>query len=342
MEQYKIKFLALLQVMAIILVVIYHSFHEYPDGNYGFDIWGMRLLASLRMPVFLFISGYLMVLTTNRKNPDWSRYALNKVKRLLIPFVVLSLITFTPRALMSSFADDEIPLTAEALGESLLYSGKMVIPFFWYLQASMILLCGTYALVLLAKKISVRPVSVYLTLFLAAAAAKSADLVLTDFLSIHNIARLSVFFFAGTLYACVPAKADKAVPWTAPPFTLTLAAVWVTLFVFFENSRSAEIIISLTAIATFISIAKTLVARDITVLDHLIGANYIIFLLSWYFNILAQQVLSHFCPGIPWQVHTLLSVTLGVYCPLLILNLMRRHKDRSLTRLCALLLGQRL
>ena len=44
------KFLSLIQVIAIIMVVLYHSFQQWPGGGYGFDLWGMRLMASSNVP----------------------------------------------------------------------------------------------------------------------------------------------------------------------------------------------------------------------------------------------------------------------------------------------------
>lgn len=64
-----IKYIAYLQVIGIILVVLGHSFHEYPDGDFGRSMLFYRMLFSFRMPVFLFVSGFLMVYTTRLRAP---------------------------------------------------------------------------------------------------------------------------------------------------------------------------------------------------------------------------------------------------------------------------------
>lgn len=63
MKQF-LKFIAYLQVLGIILVVLGHSFHEYPDGAGGKTLLLYRMLHSFRMPLFMFVSGFLMVYTT--------------------------------------------------------------------------------------------------------------------------------------------------------------------------------------------------------------------------------------------------------------------------------------
>ena len=107
-----LDFIAYLQIMGIILVVFGHSLHEYPGKNYG-DLIIYKALYSFRMPLFLFVSGFLMVYTTkvcNLPRVHPGRFIMAKVKRLLLPMVVLTAITFVPRSLMSFAADDSIPL----------------------------------------------------------------------------------------------------------------------------------------------------------------------------------------------------------------------------------------
>ena len=63
-EKKYLKFIAYLQIIGIFLVVVGHSFHEYPDGDYGRSMLLYRMMHSFRMPLFMFVSGFLMVYTT--------------------------------------------------------------------------------------------------------------------------------------------------------------------------------------------------------------------------------------------------------------------------------------
>ncbi|MDE6134813.1 MAG: acyltransferase family protein, partial [Muribaculaceae bacterium] len=60
-----LKFVAYLQIIGIILVVLGHSCHMYPDGNHGHSTLLYRMLFSFRMPLFMFTSGFLLILTTS-------------------------------------------------------------------------------------------------------------------------------------------------------------------------------------------------------------------------------------------------------------------------------------
>lgn len=337
----RILFLSYLQAIAIVLVVIYHSFHEYPGGYFGYRIWGIRLLATVRMPIFLFISGYLMVITTRRKNLSWKSYAAGKIRRLLIPFLTLSLVTFFPRALMNRFADDPLEVSPVGLVQSLIHSDHLVIPFFWYLHASLLLLCGTYLLTLAARRLSVPPALLYAGLLIIFLVMRTGEYVSTGYLSLSDIFFWGCNFFTGALYAMLPVDLDRRIPWTNPIFLLSSAVIWITFFCLFEGDPLMSQLTSITAFVTFISLTKILEQRHITILDHLVGANYIIFLLSWYFNITFQQILRHLLPATPWWICTILSIISGIYAPLLIYRVLRRTKHLPFSKAVSFLLGQK-
>ena len=96
---------------------------------------------------------------------------------------------------------------------------------------------------------------------------------------------------------------------------------------------------SLAGIMMCISFAKVLEVRGFDFLDHLIGTNYMIFLLSWYANVLCQQVTRHFVE-LPWWVYSIMSLVAGVYVPVLCYKLLQKHHGHKVARSAAFLLGQ--
>ena len=58
----RIKFIAYLQVIGIILVVFGHSLHESPTPYTELLVYEM--LYSFHMPLFIFVSGFLMYMTS--------------------------------------------------------------------------------------------------------------------------------------------------------------------------------------------------------------------------------------------------------------------------------------
>ena len=330
-----------MQIIGIILVVLGHSFHEYPDGDHGMSTMLYRMMYSFRMPTFMFVSGFLMVYTTHIRRidpPAIKDFLTSKVKRLLLPFFVLSLVTFVPRAMMTGMADDEVSMSFDSLWKSLLYSGHMVIPYFWFLQASFVLLTVNYCVIYFAEKSKVTHWKTYSVLLAIALVLPASSF--SDFLSINSVVRLSVYFILGSAYSHYSAQVDRFIKWDSPWVMLAFVAVWSVSFMFFEGS-AWMILCSITGICMCMSLAKILESRRIGVFDHLIGANYMIFLLSWYFNVATQQVLAAFV-SLPWWIHTLMSLTAGIYIPYLFYRYMQSHPDSRIVRVSAYVLGQSL
>lgn len=337
-----LKFIAYLQIIGIILVVLGHSFHEYPDGSQGKDLLFYRMLYSFRMPLFMFVSGFLMVYTTRLREraPKVSSFVTMKVKRLLLPFAVLTAVTFIPRTMMSGMADDSVTLSLESFAAAFFCNGQLIIPYFWFLQASFLLLIATYALISIGDRLRIGHPVLYGALVALFIALPLLPIAYPTLFSINEAVRLGVYFVSGAAYCRFAPAIDRHIPWTAPPFFPAAAILWAVAFRYTENTPFIPVC-SLLGIAMSISLAKLLEKHDIRFIDHLIGANYLIFLLSWYFNVLTQQVLHHFVE-LPWWCYTVTSLVSGIYIPWLFYRYLQSHPDSRWVRATAFLLGQSL
>lgn len=131
----QLKFISYMQVIGIILVVLGHSMHEYPE-RHGYGTLLYQLIYSFHMPLFMFVSGFLMIYSARGRDnlTGWTGFFKSKAKRLLLPFVTLSAVTFFPRAAMSSMADDSVEMSVQSFLRSFIFHDNLVIPFFWFLQ----------------------------------------------------------------------------------------------------------------------------------------------------------------------------------------------------------------
>lgn len=340
-----LKFIAYLQIIGIILVVLGHSFHEYPDGDaHGKTFIIYRMIYSFHMPLFIFVSGYLMMLTSGflSESPHHTirDFIKNKFLRLILPFIVLTLVTFVPRSMMSSVADEPLELSFKSLAGSMLWYENLVIPYFWFLQASFLLLILNFIFLTGARRFRISITWMLILLFTIAIIMPCLPLTYSDIFAFDRVIDLGVYFTAGMIYCRFMTTIDARIPWTSPLFLCVTSALWVVSFIFTEDT-SIEVLCALIGIAMCISLAKILVKKNITVLDHLVGANYIIFLLSWYFNVIFQQVLHHFVE-LPWWIYTVFSLIAGIYIPWLFYKYMQRHADSKFVKITARLLGQSL
>ncbi|MDE7414039.1 MAG: acyltransferase [Muribaculaceae bacterium] len=334
-------FIAYLQIIGIILVVMGHSFHEYPGGDEGKGMLWYRMLFTVRMPLFMFVSGFLMAFTTSRKSIGWGSFAMGKVKRLMVPYLVLTIITFVPRALMSGLADDVVELSWTGLWESLIDPGEHGMAYFWFIQSSFTLLVVIYAILSVCRKAGIKPEVFYGVICAGIILLNLIPVTWPDFFSIRDTVRLGIYFIFGCVYSTWQNRIDRVVSWENPLVFISFVVLWITFFFVSDKYGDTVFCCSIFGIMMMISLAKILEDRNITVLKHLQGANYIIFLLSWYFNVACQQVLHHFT-DMPWWIYSLLSFTLGIYVPWLFYKWMCRHPDNRFSRWSAFLLGQSL
>lgn len=266
-------------MIGIILVVFGHSFHEYPDGSMGKTLLVYRMMYSFRMPLFMFVSGFLMVYTCfmNSRTTKWTLFAASKVKRLMIPYLFLTLITFIPRTSLSFMADDNIVFSAESLFRAIFYGGdSMIIPIFWFLQASFMLLLSVHLLISSGKKAGIPDQAIFIGLILCSVILLIMPFNTGSFFSINEAVRLSIYFVSGAAYCRYHDSIDRIIDWNSVYFLIISATFWIMSFFLTEGTQWITVC-SIFGIAMCISLAKIMEQRKITVFDPLIGSNYMIF-----------------------------------------------------------------
>ena len=337
------KYISYLKVIGIILVVFGHSFHEW-DGVFK-DTVLYRIFMVMRMPLFTFTSGYTLAycFMARPSHRNYREFVANKAWRLLLPFFVLNALTFIPRALLSGIADDVVEFSPSSFINCLFFYGSAPVSFSWFLQMSFICMIITYPILLVTKRMHSR--TVWLSLLLASSLFTyfTGSLGEYQFFSICEVGRLLPFFTIGTICGTFYRDFISKIPWTHPVILIGCITGWMGCF-FLNETHPATILYlssSIFGIMTAISIALMLEKHKITILDHLSGSTYMIFLLSWYVNVASQQVLHHLLP-MPWWVHTMLSWVGGIYVPVLVHRFLNYHKEQhAYKRTILFLLGHK-
>ena len=336
-----LKFIAYLQIIGIILVVLGHSFHEYPDGCFGYSLSGLRMLSNFRMPLFLFVSGFLMIYTTFKRSGNAvsiKEFTCKKIKRLLLPYAVLTLVTYLPRAAMSGMSDETLPLTAKGFISSLFMTDYLPIVFFWFIQTSFLLLVISYTYISVAKRLKLHPGIIFGSMIAIFVGTQFIELSGPEIFGTHRVLSLGIYFILGAAYCEFYQSINRYLPLDSILSCVICVIIWAGFYISCEGSNLSRIS-SIFGIMMAINLSKLLVKYNVRILDHLVGANYIIFLLSWYFNIATQQVLSHFI-ALPWWVHSSLSLTFGIYIPWLAYIYLSKHRHIKPVKYLSVILGQ--
>lgn len=314
-----------LQVFAIILVVIGHSFYQHEDNPVFFWIY------TFHMPLFFFISGYLLRNSVLRSGKmlgaycDW-RFVLKKAKRLLLPYWLLSSLVFLPKSLMGNFAGRPVDASFESYAYMLLHPLENVISIFWFLPTLFFIFMlaafgGKVACLLKLRKgcLLALAVSFSLTFFF--------ERYSTDLLDYPGVLAFLFFFvlgyaFRGVDWSVVSRRAFVVFPLSA---ALTFVA-----FLIPENIPGLDVLFACNGILMSLALAEIYCGGSFRFFKPFYGCSYTVYLFSWFFQVASQQVFLS-VTGLPWGCGTALAITLGFFGPFAIYKFIT-HFDKW--RLC--------
>ena len=343
------KLISVLQVFGILLVVLGHCQSGVSPKPLWYD-W----IYSFHMPLFFFISGYLLKLTNEKKGcgvgaqPWWGTqgWIWKKTKRLLVPYLVISTFAYLPKVLMSRYALRPVDLSWNAYLEMLAYPVQNVIGFFWFLPTLFVV----FALVMAAgrcagaKRMSwlyylLLPFAFLLSLY-------NPLLELNDYVfSVFNMsgAVTHLFYFALGYYVRAWHLIRENASQVGLKVLLTFA-VSVAMVVAKPDGlgdigeRVWDILAAVNGIIMSVQLCLLYVQRDRHFLDFLFGASYAIYLFSWFPQTASQQVFVSLT-GSPRWVGSVLAFFTGVYLPWLIYKWIRCHKEGRVGKVIAFLSG---
>lgn len=117
------------KALCIVLVVVGHYF---PDNS---PVWYEclnKLIYSFHIPLFMFASGFIYM-ATKKEGESYSKFLVKKLKRLMLPYVVVSVIVISIKMLTEKHAFVENPVTAYAYIKMLYFPEAGY--FLWFIWA---------------------------------------------------------------------------------------------------------------------------------------------------------------------------------------------------------------
>lgn len=312
------ELISFLQTFGIILVVVGHSFYGCPYKNPIF-VW----IYSFHMPLFMFISGYLMQYTQKRKPGvrladvkmfSKEGFIWKKVKRLLIPYVFISSLAFLPKNLLSSFAGRPIDFTFDAWVNMLIYPSNNVIIFFWFLPTLFLLMFIVMSALKLSDKINLR-ISIYLILIVLCVLHFFNPLIDVRLFNLSGVVFYAIYFVLGMFYCFQQRRIDKLFVINGGYTLVTMVAISIILLQF--DFVGNGLLTAINGILMSISLGYFYLRYNLCFFTHLYGASYSIYLFSWFPQVIAQQIFLKLT-GAPWYIGSILAIISGMYVPYII------------------------
>lgn len=117
------------KALCIVLVVVGHYFPE--NSPVWYECLN-KLIYSFHMPLFMFASGFIYM-ATKKEGESYSKFLVKKLKRLMLPYVIVSVIVISIKMLTEKHAFVENPVTAYAYIKMLYFPEAGY--FLWFIWA---------------------------------------------------------------------------------------------------------------------------------------------------------------------------------------------------------------
>lgn len=312
--------ISFMQTFGILLVVLGHSFFRVSA-----DLWLIRWIYGFHMPLFFFISGYLLRYTHSDLRAvtltGQGAFLARKARRLLVPYVVISSMVFVPKALMSSYAVRPIHLSLHDYLDMLLYPYHNVLGAYWFMPTLFLI----FAFFVLMAKAStpLRHVSVWAATALFFVVSISIDFHHESVLNILGVAYYMFYFVLG--YAFRNSRSEHVASRLSPTLLLTVTLGVSILMLLTPHFALKSHLTALNGIGMTLAMARIYDSHRCTFLNHLYGHTYTIYLYSGLFQILSLQLLLHFVE-LPSYVYIPLAFVTGIYGPWLIDHLRAKRR----------------
>lgn len=302
------KKILFLQCFGILLVVLGHSGEDIPYLS--------KWIYSFHIPLFIFISGYLLDYTSKNgiDKINLFNFINKKIKRLLIPYFVISSLAYVPKYLLGKFALRPLELTFFSYIHGFLYPWDNPIIFFWFLPTLFFIMIITiYFIRIFKNKIKI---ILFLSLMISILSKRFINI---EILNINGILNYFFFFILGITYKRYEKKIDEILNLKSIlTFVILNIILLINCIVDYKiSSQFLYIFIAVTGILFSMFLEKIYSEKNYKFLNHLYGKSYSIYLLSWFpqvfVRILGFQILKQ-----EWYAVLPFSFIFGVYGPYIV------------------------
>ncbi len=138
----KIEWLSILQGWSMLLVVIGHVVltDDMYDPQYPISSYLYNVIYSFHMPLFIFISGWLLYYTSIARSRSYKEVILSKLKRLLIPFYFFTCLTVLIKIILVQFVKRQVDIN-ELINTFVLYSSNPLKEL-WFIVVLFVMMIG--------------------------------------------------------------------------------------------------------------------------------------------------------------------------------------------------------
>ena len=332
----------LVQIVATYLVVFGHSypfvtpFPDWLDSARGF-------LYAFHMPLFVWVSGYLLIYTRQSLKYTPGQFTARRAGKLLVPYVVLTVVAFLPKYAVQSYLNDSVSLDAESIIRVFLVPRENVWGHFWFLPMIYILGVAGYALDALFVKLKSRKLGwsvvtvALLTVYIVLYSKR-----VSQWFSLRDIVVFGWVFALGALcatYNVISLVKDKHCVLVASVCMIGSIAIWCN-----EDCPSSLIPVrnagvAILMIVSLVELCLWIAERINISRTSVYARTFTIFLLSWpvqaIINVVAERLLH-----LPFYIIMPIQFIAGIAGPMILILIINRIEKKMNIRWISFCLGK--
>lgn len=317
----KINWISILQGWAMFLVVLGHC------SIWTENKWCMDFCYGVHMPLFMFISGGLFYMTRIKKEWKWKDVAIDKLKRLGIPYVFFITFAFALKLVLASRVKHGVDMSFWGFLEGFIYPMNSGMKEMWFV-AALLLIMFAFPLYKRSLHSKFAPTSLFVV-------ALIMPFVFTSYVGggIFNwqgALRYFIFFYAGILFFKYDVISRLKMSYGGCVFTLIYLIIccW---------RKEQTVAVAFVGILGFVWLSKCLSSKYPRFLSSFRDYSFQIFLLGIYPQMFVELFLmKKFTADWMQPILLIVSVLLGLYVPVLISKMVHRIDNKHVNMILGL------
>ena len=313
------------KALLIISVIVGHSV-QYGSGptfiekQLFFENYLFKFIYSFHMPLFFCISGYLFAKSSSLERDGYLKWIGNKSKRLLIPYFVISAISFVPKTILENGNLNGI--SSYDIFKSIFAPRFNIWGHFWFLPVIFILyfVFGLWKSFLYNKSKHKNCVVVGTVLVAIVLHFIKTDI---EWFGFSDLCKFTVYFVIGILVRDV-LKIKKLKNLKLVVGTLLITTISIVLFLEFNKNTFVMFIESLLMLVVCLFVSQLLSKKHFKCVDFINNNVFTFYICSWPFQAVSEKILDFFT--FEWYVYTVVMFLIGIVAPCIVIIFYRKLK----------------
>lgn len=326
MERRQLGYISFAYAVGCILVVFGHS---YPLGDAVTPRWMDVIRTAIyvfHMPLFFFISGYLLNFTNAVLKRGYFPFLKQKAKQLLVPYVLLSMLGYIPKLIASKYISDNVELSGSYFLRSLLVPRENIWGHFWFIPALFLIYTVAASLIVSVSKLkNPTALNVLPAVLLLASLLLHLFPIKTGWFSLSDACVYGLYFSLG-YFCCSFAKGIFPVNRWVTLFSIVAFVGLVAMRVSGLIPLRFMLVPAIAMIYLILAAGRLYEKGNCQFLRFLQGKTFTIFLLSWPFQAIVE-VLFNKVLKLNWYLVSFFMFVAGLVMPLIIYQLVRKLPD---------------